>query len=82
MTKKVFNLKYSNFDIVSNLDIRYSNFCLTFAMEGSLFWNDWNYKKMVEKYLHLLDVPEHGIKFVQINQSGIIGAAQLLIGSS
>lgn len=65
-----------------NLYGQTNDLSLQYILEGSLFWNGWNYKKMVEKYLYLLDVPKNDIKFVQINQSGIIGAAQLLIGQA
>lgn len=52
---------------------------LTFVMEGSLFWQGWHYKQTVEGYIQKLGVPTGGIEFVQIKDSGLIGAAHLLI---
>ncbi len=54
---------------------------LTFIIEGSLFWHGWHYQEFVKKYLHLLDVPENGISFVKIKDSGIVGAARLVTGA-
>lgn len=42
---------------------------ITFAIEGSLFWNGFEYSKSVKKYLKLLDVPTCNIKFVKPKSS-------------
>ena len=52
---------------------------LTFVMEGSLFWEGWDYKKTVERYLGKLGVSKGGIKFLKIKNSSIFGAARLVI---
>lgn len=51
---------------------------LTFVMEGSLFWKGWNYRKMVEDYVERLEVPKGAIRFVQIENGAILGAAALV----
>jgi len=51
---------------------------LKFVMEGSLFWQGWHYKQMVEKYLKKLGVSEKAIKFIKIENSSIVGASRLV----
>jgi len=50
---------------------------MTFVMQGSLFWEGYNYKETVEKTVKEL-VPEYEIKFVRIENAGILGAIKLL----
>lgn len=49
---------------------------VTFVMEGSLFWNGWQYREHVESYVKLLT--HHKVTFIRIEESGILGAAKLL----
>lgn len=51
---------------------------MVFNMEGSLFWKGNNYKETVEKTVKQL-VPEYKVKFVEIENSAIFGAAKLVI---
>jgi hexokinase len=50
---------------------------MTFVMQGSLFWDGYSYKEMVAKTVREL-VPEYEIKFVRIENAGILGAIKLL----
>jgi hexokinase len=50
---------------------------MTFVMQGSLFWEGYKYKEIVAKTVQEL-VPEHEIKFVRIENAGILGAIKLL----
>ena len=50
---------------------------MVFNMEGSLFWKGNNYKETVEKTVRQL-VPNHKVEFVEIKDSGILGAAKLV----
>lgn len=50
---------------------------MVFNMEGSLFWRGNNYKKTVEETIKKL-VPEYNVKFIQIENSEILGAAKLV----
>lgn len=52
---------------------------LTFVMEGSLFWQGWRSKEMVEEYVVKLGVPKEAIRFVEIENSAILGTASLVI---
>lgn len=54
---------------------------LTFIMEGTLFWEGWKYREMVENYLEKLDVPQYGVKFKHIENSGISGGARIVVGN-
>ncbi len=49
---------------------------MTFVMEGSLFWQGFQYKKTVEEQITLL-TPHH-VQFILIEQSSLLGAAQLI----
>jgi len=49
---------------------------LFFIMEGSLFWQGYQYKVFVEKYLKKL-VPAAKINFVFIKDSGVVGTCYL-----
>lgn len=53
---------------------------MTFVMEGSLFWKGNNYKKTVEKTIKKLTPRK--VTFIEIPNSGIIGAAELVIQQS
>ena len=50
---------------------------MTFVMQGSLFWEGYKYKETVENTVKEL-IPEHEIKFVRIENAGILGAIKLL----
>ncbi len=50
---------------------------LTFIMEGSLFWEGYNYKSCVEETLKKLKTP-YNITFKHIHNSYIVGAAKLV----
>jgi len=52
---------------------------LKFIMEGSLFWDGWQYKKMIEEYLVRLGIQEKNIDFIKIKDSAIIGPAFLVL---
>lgn len=47
-----------------------------FVMEGSLFWKGYRYKETVEQTVSRLT--SHGVSFIHIPDSGILGAAKLL----
>lgn len=51
---------------------------LTFVMEGNLFWNGWQYKKMLENYLKLLGVFD-SVRFSPVQHSSVRGAIRLLL---
>lgn len=53
---------------------------LTFVMEGTLFWNGWKYKEMVEGYLEKLAIPPDSVKFKYVKNSSILGGARIVIG--
>ncbi|HLD01326.1 MAG TPA: hypothetical protein VJC10_00460 [Patescibacteria group bacterium] len=50
---------------------------MVFVMEGSFFWEEHIYKKLVETYLEKL-IPQYNIKFVKVEDSTIFGAAKLV----
>lgn len=50
---------------------------MVFVMEGSLFWKGFEYKKIVEETLEKLT--DYKAEFVEIKDSGIIGAAHLVM---
>lgn len=50
---------------------------MVFNMEGSLFWKGNHYKETVEETVRQL-VPKYNVKFVEIEESGILGAAKLV----
>ena len=50
---------------------------MTFVMEGSLFWKGWKYRETITKRVAQL-IPEHQVNFVEIENSGILGAAKLV----
>jgi len=50
---------------------------MTFVMEGSLFWKGWRYHELVAEHVAQL-VPEYPVNFVEIENSGILGAAKLV----
>ena len=50
---------------------------IIFNMEGSLFWNANNYKETVEQTVKKL-ILEYSVKFVEIENSAILGAAKLV----
>ncbi len=52
---------------------------LVFAMEGSLFWEGWNYENMVIDYIQKLGVSAGSIKMVNIEDNSLFGAAQLFM---
>jgi len=52
---------------------------LVCAMEGSVFWHGWHYQDMVKDYLQKLAVPAESIKFVDIQDNSLHGAARLII---
>lgn len=49
---------------------------MIFAVEGSLFWKGYGYKKMVEKTVKQLT--DYKIELVEIKDSSLLGAAMLL----
>lgn len=50
---------------------------MVFNMEGSLFWKGNGYKETVDETVKKL-VPELNVKFIEIKDSGILGAAKLV----
>lgn len=50
---------------------------MVFNMEGSLFWKASDYEKTVNETVKKL-VPNYNVKFVEIKDSGILGAAKLV----
>lgn len=50
---------------------------MVFVMEGSLFWIGYNYRKTVEETVKSLT--KYKVKFEEINNCGIVGAAQLAV---
>ncbi|HCS79327.1 TPA: hypothetical protein DIV55_06345 [Patescibacteria group bacterium] len=50
---------------------------ITFVMEGSLFWKGWKHRETVTKHVAQL-IPEYQVNFVEIENSGILGAAKLV----
>lgn len=50
---------------------------MNFVMQGSLFWDGYKYKETVENTVKEL-VPEYEIKFIRIENAGILGAIKLL----
>ncbi len=55
---------------------------LTFAMEGSLFWKGWNYRKTITRTLKLLDVPPSAIRWTHIEDSALYGGGRLVVASN
>lgn len=53
----------------------------TFVMEGGLFWEGWNYKAFLEKYLKILGIDKL-IKFSPVRHHSIRGGIKLLTGLS
>ncbi len=51
---------------------------LVVIIEGSLFWNGWNYKNMVMKYSNRI-LGKNSIKFIKIENSNLKGAAKLVV---
>jgi hypothetical protein len=47
-------------------------------MEGSVFWDGWNYQKFIYENLKKLGISQNSVKFIKINNSSLIGAAKLL----
>ena len=52
-----------------------------YVMEGALFWDAWNYKAMLEKYLRMFGV-DTLIKFSLVRHHSIRGGIKLLTGLS
>jgi len=52
---------------------------LTFQMEGNLYWQGWNYRDLLNKYLYQLGVGE-SIQFSKLEHHSIQGAIKLLTG--
>jgi len=50
---------------------------MKFVMEGSLFWHGYNYRKTVAETVKKLS--KYPVKFIEIQDCGIIGAAKLVI---
>ena len=50
---------------------------MVFNMEGRLFWKGNEYKETVEKVVKQL-VPKYSVRFVEIKDSGTLGAAKLV----
>lgn len=50
---------------------------MVFVMEGSLFWVGYNYWKTVEETVK--NLTKHKVKFKEIKDCGIVGAAQLAV---
>ena len=50
---------------------------MVFNMEGSLFWKGNGYRETVEKTVKQL-VPKYNVRFVEIENSAILGAAKLV----
>ncbi|MBP7832177.1 MAG: hypothetical protein KA035_00180 [Candidatus Levybacteria bacterium] len=50
---------------------------MVFVMEGSLFWKGYEYKKTVEETLK--ELTSYKAEFVEVKDSGIIGAAHLVM---
>jgi len=50
---------------------------MVFVMEGSLFWVGYNYRKTVEETVKSLT--KYKVKFKEIKDCGIVGAAQLAV---
>ena len=57
----------------------FKNNVLNVVMEGSLFWNGFQYREGVEKYLLALGVPTEAVKFIKIEKSAVKGAACLAL---
>lgn len=58
-----------------------TTFCskdMVFVMEGSLFWKGYQYKETVEQAVRELE-PNFKVEFVHIEDSSILGAAELVI---
>lgn len=49
---------------------------LTFVMQGSLFWEGYQYKEHIAQILPLLT--SHSVSFIKIDHADILGAAKLL----
>ncbi len=73
------NLNLENSKNVSSFNTPISDLSFAFIMEGSLFWQGWQYRKRVEDYLNLLGVKKGAIEFIKIKNSSILGASQLII---
>ena len=55
----------------------FKNQDMVFVMEGSLFWAGYNYRKTVEETVKSLT--KYKVKFKEIKDCGIVGAAQLAV---
>lgn len=51
----------------------------TFVIEGTLFWNGWNYKQMVYDCLEELGITLGLVRVIKIERSYLLGAARLLL---
>lgn len=52
---------------------------LTFVMEGSIFWKGWHYRSNVRKYLRRFGLTSSHIRFVEVRESSLMGAAKLIV---
>jgi hexokinase len=52
---------------------------LTVVAEGSLYWHGYGYKEHVASYLETLGVPKGAVSIIQIDDSSIVGAAELAL---
>lgn len=52
---------------------------LNLTIEGSLYWKGWMFRENVEKYLESLGVPRGAVNIRFIEESSIVGAAELVI---
>lgn len=52
---------------------------LSLIMEGSLFWNGWNYRNLVYKYLRDLGINLNHLQVFKIERSYLLGAAELIL---
>lgn len=55
----------------------FKKLAMVFNMEGSLFWKGNHYRETVEQTVKTL-VPKYNVKFVEIENSAILGAAKLV----
>ncbi len=58
--------------------MKIENCKLKIVMEGSVFWDGWQYQRLVNNYLEKLDISKGSIEFIKINNSSLIGAAKLI----
>ena len=52
---------------------------MTVVIEGSLFWNGWQYRENVTETLVRLELDPAHVNMVRVDNSSVLGGARLIL---